>query len=174
MSLMRRLLSRKFVLGCVVCATSLPGARDQHLHKDHRALFTSDADDPPINLPPFAITTMVPLIDLDHQVGTTSVKKGSHLLSRRDSVDLPTQHPKVDVGSCFLMDHRLSHQGRGNQSTRIRPIVNMVYQHHWFSDNKNFSVQPPFLISDKTFSDLPKDVQRLLSWIRQPSALIEH
>jgi len=68
-ALMKELIGKKVILGSTVCATSLPGSDDQHLHKDHRALFTKGLDDPPINLPPVAITTMVPLVSLDEKIG---------------------------------------------------------------------------------------------------------
>ncbi len=168
MNLMQRLLGSKFQLGCTVCAASLPGAKDQHLHKDHRALFTKDVDDPPMALPPFAITTMVPLVPLDEMTGTTTVRKGSHQLSRPDSADLPRQLPIVDVGSCFLMDMRLSHAGLGNKTDQVRPILNMVYQQRWFADNKNFSKQPALTIPAGEYDKIPEEHRKLFAWAVQP------
>lgn len=168
MGLMKQLLGAKFFLGCTVCAASLPGSKDQHLHKDHRALFTKNADDPPMQTPPFAITTMIPLVPLDEMSGTTTVRKGSHLVSRRDSPDLPRQVPIVPVGSCFLMDLRLSHQGLGNKTNRVRPIFNFVYQQPWFADNKNFQKQPPLRIPASQFEKIPEELRSLFAWVTQP------
>ncbi len=168
LALMKALLGRKFFIGCTVCAASLPGARDQHLHKDHRALFTKDADDPPMALPPFAITMMVPLVPLDELTGTTTVRKGSHLKSRRASAKLPQQVPIVPIGSCFLMDLRLSHAGLGNKTHRVRPILNMVYQQPWFADNKNFTKQAPIRIPRDEFRKIPGELRRLFGWTKQP------
>ncbi len=168
LALMKTLLGRKFLLGCTVCAASLPGSRDQHLHKDHRALFTKDADDPPMKLPPFAITTMVPLVPLDEMSGTTTVRKGSHLKSRRDSANMAKQVPVAPVGSCFLMDLRLSHAGLGNKTNRVRPILNMVYQQPWFADNKNFAKQPPLQIPRDEFKKIPEELRSLFRWATQP------
>ena len=168
MHLMEHLLGRKFSLGCTVCAASLPGSKDQHLHKDHRALFTRNADDPPMPTPPFAITTMVPLVPLDEMTGTTTVRKGSHLVSRRESADLPRQVPIVPVGSCFLMDLRLSHQGLGNKTDQVRPILNMVYQQPWFADNKNYHKQPPLRIPSAEYERIPEKLRKLFTWAVQP------
>jgi tetratricopeptide (TPR) repeat protein len=168
MQLMNELLGRKFHLGCMVCATSLPGSKDQHLHKDHRALFSADANDSPIYTPPFAITMMVPLVSLDELIGTTAVKKGSHVATKRESADMPRQIPIVPVGSCYLMDLRLSHQGLGNKTGIVRPVMNMVYQQAWFADNKNYQKQPPLRIPEKEYKKIPRDFRKLFAWVTQP------
>ncbi len=170
--LMQQLLGDEFALGCTVCATSLPGAKDQHWHKDHRSLFARDENDTPLQLPPFAITTMVPLVELDEKIGTTAVKKGSHLLSKRDSERVPAQLPMVPEGSCFLMDLRLSHRGLGNQTQTVRPILNMVYQRYWFSDSKNFQKHPPLQIPAAEYKKIPKEHKRLFAWGAQPGPRI--
>ena len=168
LALVRRLLGRKAIVGSTVCATSLPGARDQHLHKDHRAPFTTDKNDDPIEIPPVSITTMIPLVALDAQVGSTLVRKGSHRFGEAGSASMPSQVPIVPLGSCFLMDLSLSHQGLGNRSERVRPIVNMVYHQPWFADNRNFKVQPPLQIEAREFARIPRRHRRLFDWCIQP------
>lgn len=172
LTLMEQLLGDNFALGCTVCATSLPGARNQHLHKDHEALFVRDADNKSVTLPSFGITTMVPLVDLDRQIGTTRVKKGSHLLERDASRELPDQLPLVPVGSCFLMDMRLSHQGLANRSQTIRPILNMVFQRYWFHDAKNFTKHPPLHVPASEYQRIPTQFRRLFNWGTNPGPQI--
>ena len=172
LDLMRELLGEEFVLGCTVCATSLPGAEDQHLHKDHRALFTGDVDDEPMALPPFAITTMVPLVPIDEKIGTTSVCKGTHLLSKKASEKMPSQLPMVPLGSCFLMDLRLSHRGLANRTETVRPIMNMVYQQYWFNDARNFTKHPPLRMSPADYRLIPEEHRRLLEWGTLPGPQI--
>ena len=170
--LMKRLLGNKLIIGSTVCATSLPGSRDQHGHKDHRALFTETADDDPMILPPVAVTTMIPLVSVDEENGTTLVKKGSHLLSRRASYRLDYQVPIVPAGSCYLMDSALTHKGQGNRTDQVRPIVNMVYQRSWFVDNKNFRNQPPLQIDSVEYRQIPKEYRYLFDWAIQPGASV--
>lgn len=170
--LMQQLLGDEFALGCTVCATSLPGSKDQHWHKDHRSLFARDENETPLRLPPFAITTMVPLVELDNKIGTTAVKKGSHLLSKRDAERIPAQFPMVPEGSCFLMDLRLSHRGLGNQTQTVRPILNMVYQRYWFSDSRNFQKHPPLQIPAAEYEKIPREHKRLFAWGAQPGPRI--
>ena len=172
LALMQQLLGDEFALGCTVCATSLPGAKDQHWHKDHRSLFARDENETPLRLPPFAITTMVPLVELDNKIGTTAVKKGSHLLSKPEAERVPAQFPMVPEGSCFLMDLRLSHRGLRNQTQTVRPILNMVYQRYWFSDSRNFQKHPPLQIPAAEYRKIPREHRRLFEWGAQPGPRI--
>ncbi len=168
LAIMRRLLGDEYLLGCAVCATALPGAKGQRLHKDHRALFANSAAETPPRLPPFAITTMLPLVTLDEKIGTTRVKKGSHFLSQPDSLALPDQLPMVPRGSCFLMDLRLTHGGMANQTDRVRPIMNMVYQRYWFADSRNFAKHPPLRVSAAEYQRIPQQHRFLFDWGTQP------
>lgn len=163
---MRRLLGRDCVLGCFTAAVSLPGAEDQRLHKDHKALFGDDPEARP--LPSFAITTMVPLVDIDERVGTTRVKKGSHLLESESSAALPYQTPRARLGDCYLMDYRLSHHGQANRSRRARPILSLVYRRPWFRDYINFHDQPSLRLSAEAYARLPERLRGLLAWTAEP------
>lgn len=172
-ALMHRLLDPQAIVGSCVCATSLPGSGDQHLHKDHRAPFTVDADDEPMALPAVAVTTMIPLVALDERVGTTLVRKGSHRRARRASERLPEQTPIVPLGSCFFMDLALSHRGQGNSTERVRPIVNMQYTRRWFVDNKNFHRQRPLEIPREEYARIPGEHRSLFDWARQPGPRVD-
>jgi tetratricopeptide (TPR) repeat protein len=167
--LMRRLLGRQCILGCFTSAMSLPGSLDQRLHKDHKHLFDDDPEEP--TLPSFAVTMMVPLIDLDEHVGTTRLKKGTHRLSTEQSKAFPYQTPLVKRGDCYLMDYRASHHGQANRSNTPRPIVSLVYQRPWFRDYMNFKNQPSLSITSEEFNSVPEPLKSLLSWTTEPSPL---
>ncbi len=164
--LMRRLLGKYCTLGCFTSAMSLPGAEDQRLHKDHKDLFYDDPDAKPI--PSFAVTTMVPLVDLNETVGTTRVKKGTHKMTTKESEPMPYQTPLATVGDCYLMDYRLSHHGQANRSDSPRPILSMVYQRPWFRDYINFGKQPSLRISRSEFERIPDNLKPLLDWTNEP------
>ncbi|NND92940.1 MAG: hypothetical protein HKN42_18935 [Granulosicoccus sp.] len=166
LALMRRVVGKSCILGCFTSAMSLPGSEDQRLHKDHKALFDGESDVSAI--PSFAVTVMVPLVDVNEHVGTTLVKKGSHRLTSAQSADLPYQTPLTEIGDCYLMDYRLSHRGQANRSNQPRPILSMVYSRPWFRDYINFSKQPPLRIDAETFAQLPDAVKPLLDWTNEP------
>jgi tetratricopeptide (TPR) repeat protein len=167
--LMKRLLGRQCILGCFTSAMSLPGSLDQRSHKDHKHLFHDDPEK--TTLPSFAVTMMVPLVDLDEHVGTTRLKKGTHRLSSEESKAFPYQTPLVKRGDCYLMDYRASHQGQANHSDTPRPIVSLVYQRPWFRDYINFKNQPSLSITAKEFNSIPKPLKSLLAWTTEPGPL---
>lgn len=164
--LMRRLVGQECILGCFVSVMSLPGSQDQRLHKDHKDLFHDDPEGRTV--PSFAVTVMVPLVDLDEHVGTTRIVKGSHRLTTRESRNLPMQTPIVKLGDCYLMDYRVSHHGQANRSDKPRPIVSMLYQRPWFRDYMNFRKQPPMRLNEAAYKDIPKSLQPLFRWTTEP------
>jgi ectoine hydroxylase-related dioxygenase (phytanoyl-CoA dioxygenase family) len=167
--LMKRLLGRQCILGCFTSAMSLPGSTDQRLHKDHKHLFHDDPEES--KLPSFAITMMVPLVDLDEHVGTTRLKKGTHKLSSEQSRAMPYQTPLIKRGDCYLMDYRASHHGQANRSNTPRPIVSLVYQRPWFRDFMNFKNQPSLSITGEEFNSVPEPLKSLLAWTTEPAPL---
>ena len=134
------------------------------VHKDHPALFL-EADDPDA-FPSFAITAIVPMLGFNAVSGTTRVWKGSHLCSSKKAEQMEFQDPSAPRGSCLLMDYRLTHQGRGNQSDKVRPILTMIYHRPWFRDIANYGKQEPLLMSDHAFEQVPEDHRHLFDWAR--------
>ncbi|MEM7300096.1 MAG: phytanoyl-CoA dioxygenase family protein [Pseudomonadota bacterium] len=159
--IMRKLLGKELILGSLTCVASLPGSADQRLHKDHAALFK---DDPDLVLPSFAITTIVPLVDLNEVTGATRLIKGSHRVSSEEAKSMPYQDPVIDRGSCFLMDFRLSHQGMANRSERPRPIASVVYQRPWFRDYLNYQQQKPLELAGFDLDTLSSKERALVEW----------
>lgn len=92
--------------------------------------------------PPFAITAVVPLIDLTPETGTTEIFPGSHRAELGDDGKplglSDSERPFLQAGGCFLMDYRLWHRGMPNISDRVRPVLYIVYARHWFTDMLNF------------------------------------
>ena len=164
--LMKRLVGQECILGCFVSVMSLPGSEDQRLHKDHKDLFHDDPEGGTV--PSFAVTVMVPLVDLDEQVGTTRIVKGSHRLTTIESKNLPMQTPIVKLGDCYLMDYRVSHHGQANRSNTPRPIVSMLYQRPWFRDYMNFRKQPPLRLEQEAYEAVPESLKPLLRWTTEP------
>jgi Phytanoyl-CoA dioxygenase (PhyH) len=151
---MARLLGPEFKLDSFNCVCAYPGAPDQRRHRDHPALFsraTADSDC-------FAVQVSIPLIDLSPAVGTTAMLPGSHLLPL--DVDLAghdIELPFPRMGSCCVMDYRLSHHGTGNPSDLHRPILYLLYTQTWFTDMINFSRQPAIRIRPQTLAEVPTE-----------------
>ena len=163
MPLLERLLGPDLLVGSFNVVASLPGAADQWVHKDHPALFPELGQMP---LPSFAINTIIPLIPLDEQVGTTCLIKGSHRVPGDEVARMPRQRPMVPLGGCLLIDYRLTHLGLANRSERVRPILSINYHRSWFRDIANHAKQRPVEISAETLLRVPLARQRLFAWAR--------
>ena len=157
---LERLLGEKMILGSYTTVVSLPGAKAQRLHKDHPAMFP-ESEEP---TPSFAITLIIPLVHLDATTGATNVVKGSHRCSSKEAKKMLLEEPLVPLGSCFLMDYRLSHRGAGNHSNQIRPILSLVYQRPWFRDFVNYKKQKPLDIGQDALNKIPRAYSRLFDW----------
>ncbi len=159
--ILRKLLGRNAILGSMTAVASMPGAEEQKLHRDNPPLFEElDRRD----LPPFLVSVMVPLIQLNHETGGTRIIKRSQTLRSSEVGDMPSQDPVADLGSCYLMDGNVFHQGMANNSEHIRPVVSLIYQRPWYRDHKNFKKQDPMDISNNTVSNLPSDARKLVEW----------
>jgi len=154
------LLSDTMRIASFGSVVALPDADDQAIHLDHPPLFGVDDD----RLPVYALTMVVPLIDLTPETGSTAIWEGSHKKSgsRNQLVDLmndPTWdgsvHPLPKLGDVYLMDYRVIHGGMANNCDQPRPILYLVYGRPWFQDAYNFSDQPPVKFAKGEFKKVP-------------------
>jgi hypothetical protein len=140
------LLGADMQLNSFVVVVSYPGAPMQEIHRDHGHLFVNEPSLGP-SLPVYAVNCVVPLIDVDMQIGPTGVWPGSH----RWPTPIKAQPDEVTAcpllrGDCMLLDYRTLHTGLPNQSMRVRPILYVVYARGWFTDEAtHFGVNSPDL-----------------------------
>jgi ectoine hydroxylase-related dioxygenase (phytanoyl-CoA dioxygenase family) len=159
--ILEELLGSTFVLNSFGSVVSLPGAPNQHVHRDHPALFDTHPAD--LFSPPFAITVIVPLVDMNAMTGTTRMLPGSHVLFDEEGLSRPSYDPEAPVGSCLLMDYRLIHYGLANSSDLIRPILYVVYSRYWFRDYANFTLREPIVLKRSEYERVPKKWRRLFA-----------
>jgi tetratricopeptide (TPR) repeat protein len=165
MPIIHSVLGSNCVLGAFTAVISLPGSKDQRLHKDHPPLFP----DTPWHhtLPPFATQIIVPLIPLDEWSGTTRVYKGTHRTPTDTAEDGAHQDPQVPLGGAVITDYRCAHRGLGNRGQVVRPILTLIYNRPWFRDYKNYGKQPPLRVSDAAYERLSEDARELVDWWRE-------
>lgn len=158
MALMRQLLGEDMVLNSFGIVAALAGAERQNMHRDHPALFNGALD-----LPPYAITVMLPLIDLSVDTGTTAIWEGSHRWNDQDAHGQPPLLPYAAIGDAYLMDYRLVHAGAPNRTSTARPILYAVYSKPWFRDTVNFITFPPLSLG-KAGIELAAQYRDLFRW----------
>lgn len=168
------LLGRNHVMGSMGAVVSLPGSGDQHVHRDHlniyhSARFYPRKEHPLTASPPYAITVVIPLVPINEATGCTRVWPGSHLSTIRpkDVKEENSVEFVAELGDCLLMDYRLIHHGKANNSNIVRPILYNIYNSAWFRDVVNYKNQKPLVISDDEFNQVPAQHRYLFEWSRQ-------
>jgi ectoine hydroxylase-related dioxygenase (phytanoyl-CoA dioxygenase family) len=149
---LEQLLGADILIDSFTCVIALPGAGEQRLHRDHAPLFP-ERPQLGAELPPYAITAVIPLVDLTPETGTTRVFPGTHRGAQPDRAE----NPYVSRGECFLMDYRLLHQGTPNRSAEPRPVIYVVYARPWFTDVVNFHSQPRINLNCEDLQRIPSE-----------------
>lgn len=127
--------------------TVLQGALRQPVHVDSAHLWPQTERPHP----PYGIVANVPLVDIDHENGSTELWLGSHkepiVTIQDDFVEIPPSareqrrkvrppiQPKVKAGSIILRDTRLWHAGMPNSRPEPRPMLEMVHYASWWWTN---------------------------------------
>ena len=106
-------------------------------------------------VPPYAVTVLIPLLDLNEETGSTQIWEGSHRLGRNDEVRGQPTNADVRAGSCLAFDYRLYHGGTPTLGESPRPVLYLVYSRPWFRDSKNFFSHPPLPITEGEKAALP-------------------
>lgn len=168
MPLLERLLSPHLRIVSFGIVVALPGAENQAIHLDHPPLFGLQES---VNeLPVWATTLVVPLVELNDEIGPTAIWPRTHTSPDRierleQLMATPdyslAERPNTQLGDAYLMDYRLIHGGLANLSQQVRPILYLVYGRPWFRDGFNFSAQAAFSISKKQRKKVPKRWQGL-------------
>lgn len=172
MPVVESLLGKDCVLQSVGVVCAFPGAKMQHIHRDHPSLF-AEAGGLNAFLPPFALHVVIPLVDLNADTGTTALWEGSHRrrtahADNRQADEASLNEPGVvlpwpKMGDSYFMDFRLKHAGTANTSSIPRPILYLVYSRRWFQDRPNYELrkQKPVDISREEFDRVPEQYRHL-------------
>jgi len=87
-----------------------------------------------LNLPPYYITVLMPLVQITRDNGPTEFVKSSH---RKKSVDLTQEKtfaPLLSPGDLVIFDGRTIHRGNANQTNSERAIAALTFIANWYSD----------------------------------------
>ena len=168
MPILENLLSAHVRIASFGSVVAWPGAEAQPIHLDHPPLF--DPNEQSQVLPPWAVTLVVPLVEVTENMGPTAIWPGTHqspdrldrlqqLMENPDYSD--AEKPVTKLGDAYMMDYRVIHGGLPNDSDVVRPILYLVYSRPWFRDGFNFSSQPSVQISKKQRKKVPERWQGL-------------
>lgn len=163
MPFVRAQLGDDCIMTTYTAVISLPGAKDQLLHKDFSPLFAEKGWK--FELPCWSLQAIVPLVPLDEQTGATAIWKGTQAMGKSRARKHADVHvPQVPLGSVLLVDYKTAHAGRANRSARVRPIICLAYARPWFRDVINHRRQPPLRFEHSYVATAPKKVLDLVGW----------
>jgi ectoine hydroxylase-related dioxygenase (phytanoyl-CoA dioxygenase family) len=165
LAIARATLGVDVTINSLTVVIALPGAEAQRPHVDHAMLFPSD-ETASMALPPYALTAIIPLLDLDASTGSTEVWPRGALMATPD-----TWHDKLpgstvlplELGDVGIMDYRVCHGGTANPGLVPRPILYIVYSRAWFRDAENFSQTPPLRVNARHLANLPSQYRSLFA-----------
>lgn len=170
-SLLEVWLGSKFLLDVCSVVTALPGAEAQVPHRDNA--FPYGYQQISADMPPFAITLAMPLVDFTPATGTTELFCGSHRELRGSDAYSSNQglQPFMRMGDVYLMDYRLVHGGTPNLGTGQRPMASLLYTRPWYVDTLNHLEQglPSLVVPPELLGRLSPLQRYLLS--RAPGAV---
>ena len=163
MPFVRALLGHRCIMTTYTAVISLPGAKDQRMHKDFEAPFEEKGAK--FKIPCWSLQAIVPLVPLDETTGATAVWKGTQHMGDNRARKVEDVHvPAVPLGSVLLVDYKTAHAGRANKSDGVRPIVCLAYARPWFRDVINHRTQPPLRFKPGYVATAPKKVLDLVGW----------
>jgi hypothetical protein len=161
---LRAALGDNFIMSGYGGVISLPGAKAQHLHRDHPTLFGDF--DYRTKMPCFAITAAIPLIDMNVITGTTRLCLGGQRKPNDAIGETTIIDPVVPAGSILMWDYLLPHAGTPNCSDQVRPLLYLGYSRAWFRDSANYGQQQPILLPNEEFEKMPEAARKLFEWSR--------
>jgi hypothetical protein len=163
LALARKLMGEELIVGEMGVVISHGGAGAQEAHRDSAFLF--GGLDMEIDLPPFAMTMLVPLLDVTLDMGPTEFWAGSHRLRDEAAVTAsPPQRTALSAGSVVLIDSRILHRGGANVSGPVRPTAYFSFHRRWYQENPGYENKPQVRVTPAMLQRLPEPYRPLFSW----------
>jgi|SRR6478735_2586568 len=165
LAIARATLGVDVIINSLTVVIALPSAKAQRPHVDHRMLFPTD-EAASMAAPPYALTAIIPLLDLDISTGSTEVWPRGPLMATPDLWEskLPgsTVLPLM-LGDAAVIDYRVCHGGTANPGAVPRPVLYIVYSRPWFRDSENFSEIPPLRVNAQHLANVPAQYRSLFA-----------
>ena len=163
-----RVMGEKPVLHAFGSVTTYEGARMQHVHREHPLLFNTDAGN--ANVPCYATTILIPLIDLDEEAGGTQLWEGTHMTARDESWEGDPHIFYTRAGSALVFDYRTYHGGMPCRASHGRPLLYFTYTMPWFHDTLAFESHAAMGLSDDERMKVPENHRDLFRFAKKIAA----
>lgn len=165
---LQRVMGEKPVLHAFGSVTTYEGARMQHVHREHPLLFNTDAGN--ANVPCYATTILIPLIDLDEEAGGTQLWEGTHTTAKDEEWEGDPHIFYTKAGSALVFDYRTYHGGMPCRASHGRPLLYFTYTMPWFHDTLAFESHAAMGISDSERMKVPEQHRDLFRFAKRIAA----
>jgi len=163
MPLVHELMGGELIVGEAGVVISHGGAGAQEPHRDSNFLF--GGQDMEMDLPPFAMTLLLPLLDVSLDMGPTEFWPGTHLLrDEAAAIAGPPQRMALRAGSVVLLDARVFHRGGANISGPVRPTAYFSYHRRWYLEGPGFERKPQVRVTPAMLRRVPEAYRPMFSW----------
>jgi hypothetical protein len=162
-ALARHMMGQDLIIGEMGVVISHPGAGPQGVHRDSNFLY-GDLDIE-IGLPPFAMTMLVPLLDVTPSMGPTEFWLGTHMERDRKVTEsrTPVSVP-LNTGSVTLCDARILHRGGTNVSGPVRPTIYFSFHRPWYQELPGYERKPQVMVTPAMLQRLPEAYRPMFAW----------
>jgi len=130
-SLIKEVLESDFFAEAGALPT-FPGAKNGGWHRDVYTLFNDE--NLQLDLPPFYITVLIPLQDLDNYIGGTEFIENSHRLFQSNFEGKMGYIPECRAGDAIVFNGMMYHRGLANYSKNERKMLYIVFCKKWYRD----------------------------------------
>jgi ectoine hydroxylase-related dioxygenase (phytanoyl-CoA dioxygenase family) len=168
LDLLERVMGEKPVLHAFGAVVTHEGARMQHIHREHPLLFNTDPGN--ANVPCYATTILVPLIDLDEEAGGTQFWEGTHTGGKDDEWEGDPHIAYTRAGSALVLDYRTYHGGMPCRASHKRPLLYFTYSMPWFHDTLAFESHAAMGLSDRERMNVPEKHRDLFRFAKRIAA----
>lgn len=156
--IVERVAGRDPVMCQLVTDTPVLDSEFQDWHRDTPPLF----DDAP-ETPSFQLAVNFPLVDVDDANGPLETTRGTHRLSREESLEgleagrFTAERVPMQLGDVMICDVRGLHRGTPNLTGEPRPMVVIGYSRAWY-----FRPEAHIDVPRDVLAGLPARARRLL------------
>jgi ectoine hydroxylase-related dioxygenase (phytanoyl-CoA dioxygenase family) len=104
---------------------------------------------------PYALCLFIPLIDLNDDTGYTQFWPASHRnkglagFGPFAEIAQATWDGICKAGSSIWYDYRLMHRGLRNQSSLLRPVLQLLFKRKWYEEKRNYGTESIVTLSEE-------------------------
>lgn len=163
--LLTEVMGARPVLSAFGAVMTLPGARMQHIHREHPLLFEDDEANR--NLPTYAINMLIPLVDLNERSGGTQLWEGTHRLVGDEMWEGDPAVVHTPAASGLILDYRVYHGGMPCKEDGNRPLLFLSYSLPWFKDTLAFESHAAVAVSEEELAAIGKEHRDLFRFAKR-------